>query len=398
MNILQINYEYPPLGGGGGVFNKQFAEELAGRHNITVITSQFRNEKHHEVINGVEVFRVPILQRSDQNAATITSLLSFFPSSLFTGYRLLRERKYDLIHSLFTIPSAPSGILLAKAFGIPHVLSILGGDIYDPSKKLSPHHTPVLHKTVESIINNSEKVVSLSADIKKRALEHYNIRVPIDIVHLGIPKPLQISDERANWSLSKDDEVLVTVGRLVARKALHELVEAIAGINDPSVKLLVVGDGPKRPELEELSTTLGISDQIRFCGYVSDETKFGILNMCDAYVSSSHHEGFGIVFLEAMSAGLPVVCYDNGGQTEYLRDGENGFLVKLGDVRGLTKKIYELCSKDDLRQRMSAHNRAHVEQFYIDECARRFEDVYNGLVDGAVNEQSSLQAASTAEA
>jgi len=173
MNILMVNYEYPPLGGGGGVFNMQLAEELSKNHNITVITTKFSNYISHEIVKRVELIRVPVIMRTDQNAATILSMLSFFPTSLWAGYKQLKNKSFDIIHSMFAIPSAPSAVLLSKKFHVPHILSILGGDIYDPSKKLSPHKAPILHYTVKKMMEESDKVVALSHDIKKRAIDYY---------------------------------------------------------------------------------------------------------------------------------------------------------------------------------------------------------------------------------
>jgi glycosyltransferase involved in cell wall biosynthesis len=381
MNILMINYEYPPLGGGGGVFNKQLAEELSKNDNITVITSNFRDQKPYEVRNNIEVIRVPVLMRSNQNAATIISMLSFFPASLRTGYQLLKRRPFDVIHSMFAIPSAPSGLALAKKFHIPHVLSILGGDIYDPSKNLSPHKTPFLHYTVTKMIEESDKVIALSSDIKKRAVDHYNVSKNIDVIHLGIPKPLFAKKTRGHFDFKPTDVLLVTVGRLVARKGLQVLIRVVATLEDQNIKLIVIGDGPERTQLEELTKSLNLSKRVFFFGHVSDETKFQLLNISDAYVSSSHHEGFGIVFLEAMASGLPIVCYDEGGQTEFLLDQKTGFLVSYGYTSLLTERVRELCEDPTLRKEVGQFNRRYVEKFYIATCAKQYQHVYESLIN-----------------
>ena len=381
MNILMINYEYPPLGGGGGVFNKQLAEELSKNDNITVITSNFRDQKPCEVKNNVKVIRVPVLMRRDQNAATIISMLSFPPASFWEGYNLLKKRPFDVVHSMFAIPSAPSAIVLAKKFHIPHVLSILGGDIYDPSKNLSPHKTPFLHYTVTKMIEKSDKVIALSSDIKKRAVDYYNVSNNIDVIHLGIPKPLFAKENRKHFGLKPTDVLLVTVGRLVARKGLEDLIRVVATLEEQNIKLIVMGDGPERTKLEELTKSLNLSKRILFFGHVSDETKFQLLNISDAYVSSSHHEGFGIVFLEAMASGLPVVCYDKGGQAEFLLDQKTGFLVSYGNTSLLTRRIRQLCEDTTLREEVGQFNRHYVEKFYIATCAKQYQCVYESLVN-----------------
>ena len=382
-NILMVNYEYPPLGGGGGVFNRHLAETLARRYNVTVITSRFGDHPAHEVINGVRLLRVPVPLRSDPNAASLASMLGFFPSSLWAGCKLLARDHFDIVHSMFAVPSGPSGVLLARWYRKPHLLSILGGDIYDPSKKLSPHRTPLLGHTTAAIMRNSHAVVSLSRDIQRRAHAHYPVGAEIDVIHLGIPKPRFQPLCRGNFDFSDDDILMVTVGRLVRRKAVHELLEGVARLRNPRVKLIVIGDGPESGRLRQQAADCGIRRQVRFLGNVDDDTKFGLMERCDLFVSASRHEGFGLVFLEAMALGLPVVSYDEGGQSEFLLDGITGALVAGGRRARLFDEIRRLVESRELRQRIRRHNMAYAENFFIERCAQQYEEKYRHLVQTA---------------
>jgi len=380
MNILMFNYEYPPLGGGGGVFNKQLAEELAKNNNsVTVITSSFSSQKPTEVANGVEIIRVPIVMRADQNAANHVSMLSYFPASLYYGFKHLKERPYDVIHTFFAIPSAPSAIMLAKHLNIPHLLSILGGDIYDPSKRLSPHKTPLLHYAVKKVIEKSDQVVALSEDIKNRAIEHYGISGEIDLIHLGIPEPVFLPANRNTFGFKENDIILVTVGRLVRRKGLQDLIYVIKTLQNPNVKLAVLGDGPEKEQLIKMTREMNLEKQISFFGYVSNKVKFQVLSIADIYVSTSKHEGFGIVFLEAMAAGLPIVCFDKGGQAEFLLDGKTGYLVKYGYIDLFGKRVRTLFELNPLRSDISAFNKQYVKDFFIETCAKRYQNIYHSL-------------------
>lgn len=386
MKILMFNYEYPPLGGGGGVFNKQLAEELVKqRHAVTVVTSLFKSQQPHEKINGVQVIRVPILMRSDQNAANHVSMLTYFPTSFFYGKKILRKEDYDIIHTFFAIPTGPSAVLLSKLFKTPHILSLLGGDIYDPSKKLSPHDTPGLHYTVKKVMESSDKVIALSSDIQARAIRHYEPSQKIDLIHLGIPEPVFQPVVRGDFGYTGKDIVLVTVGRLVRRKGLEELFHSIKKINNPNVKLAVIGDGPERNNLLELRTDLGLENQITLFGYIDNETKFQLLNISDVYASSSQHEGFGIVFLEAMAAGLPVICFDKGGQADFLKDNETGYLVRYGNYEAFNAKLQRLCNMTEERNRFSRFNKEYVQKFYIQRCAEQYVNAYRELIDGQRN-------------
>lgn len=380
MKILMVNYEYPPLGGGGGVCCSQLAEELASEHDVTVLTSRFKGQKPSETRNLVNICRVPVIMRSDMNAASLASMVSFFPSSLFNGLRALDFKSFDIVHSFFAIPSAPSGLLIAKAFKKPHILSLMGGDVYDPSKKLSPHNTPVLHAVVRNAMNMSDRVVALSSDIRDRTFRYYHPSKKVDLIPLGIPEPRYDKKPRQAFGLRNDDVVLITIGRLVTRKAVHELIAMLNTLQNPQLKLVVVGDGPERQNLASLAASLGLQDRVIFTGFVSDQEKFQLLDISDCYVSTSEHEGFGIVFLEAMACGLPIVCYDEGGQVDFLRSDVTGYVVPLGNQTDFRDKLHRLVEKADLRSKLGSHNKNYVkDQYFISTCSHKYQAIYKVL-------------------
>lgn len=379
-----IDYEYCPLGGGGGVFNKQLAEALAPRHQVTVLTSHYGQLPKRELLGSVHIRRVAVPGRMDRNVASLASLFGFFPSSLIAGIQMLKRERYDIIHSFFAIPSALPGMLLAKWFETPHLISVLGGDIYDPTKTLSPHNTPVLKQAVALILKRANKVISLSSDIKERALRHFDSSCEIDVIHLGIPRPSFPEIGRNEFGLGVNDKVLITIGRLVSRKGVDALIDVVKDLADPAIRLVVIGDGPKRSALEQRAREFGVAEQVRFMGNISDNEKFALLNLSDIYVSTSIHEGFGIVFLEAMAAGLPVVCYDKGGQTDFLKNGQTGYVVPLGHRARITSVVRKIFEDDDHHNEIKKFNREYIHQFFIDSCAKKYERQYRQLVGDQV--------------
>ena len=102
--------------------------------------------------------------------------------------------------------------------------------------------------------------------------------------------------------------------------------------------------------------------------------------VADAFVSTSQHEGFGLVFLEAMAAGLPIVCYDRGGQTDFLASGETGFVVALNDVIAFGHAVRAIHADIYLRRRLGQRNRQLVENYFIDSCAARYEKVFEAAI------------------
>ena len=203
-SVLIVSYEYPPLGGGGGVIIEGLAEELAKQIDVTVLTSGRAGLPESEKRDRLEIARVPVWMRRADATASLVSMLSFYPLGLRRGTELLRSRRFDLVHSSFAVPSGPSGLRLARRAGIPHVLSVQGGDIYDPSKRLSPHRTPGLRQTVRWVIQGSDRVVADSTDIARRTREIYVDR-QIDVIPLAFRLTECVPAGRASLGLGESD-------------------------------------------------------------------------------------------------------------------------------------------------------------------------------------------------
>jgi len=379
MRILAFNYEYPPLGGGGGVVFAQIMSELAQRHDVLVVTSSYRGLPPQERHGRLEIQRVRVAARTDLSTATMPSMLSYWPSSAWRGMRLARASKFDVINSHFAVPSAPSADMVARWFGIPHVLSIHGGDIFDPSKRMSPHRLPVVRPFVSKLLKRADCVVAQSTDTADNARRYYRPERSIEIIPLGIVPSAVDPVPRSRLGL-ENRFVMVTVGRLVARKNLDDLLHVLAQRAEERDLLIVIGDGPKRAEWEALAKSLGLESRVRFEGRVDEERKQQLLAASDAFVSTSEHEGFGLVFLEAMDRGLPVVAYDRGGQRDFLSDGVTGGLVPLRDRNAFAAAIGRLHLDTAYRERCAEHNRSAVKKYYIGACAALYEALFEKVI------------------
>ena len=381
MRILVVNYEYPPIGGGGGFVTRDILEQMAkSGHGVTIITTHYKGLKKHEKVNGAEIIRVPVFLRNKMEVANIPSLVSYCPSSFLYAIHNCNRHSYDVINTHFTIPSGPTGHLLSKISGLPNILSIHGGDIFDPSKTFSPHRTPLLHNVVEFLLTKANLVVAQSSDTRENAYKYYNINREIKIIPLGIKKPVFEKKTRYHFDLEPDELVFCTIGRLIKRKNIDDELEVLSRIKKHfRFKFLIIGEGPERAHLERLARHLGLQGIVRFLGNVSDEVKFQLLDLSDCYLSTALHEGFGLVFLEAMESGLPVISYNRGGQNDFLASGKTGFLVELGNKESFGRKVIELIRNAELRNSMSSHNRDLVKKYYISNCAEKYVRLFEDL-------------------
>ncbi|MEA2727457.1 MAG: hypothetical protein QOF70_1932, partial [Acetobacteraceae bacterium] len=357
------------------------ARELARRHEVTVLTSRMKGLRALASDHGVRVLRVPVFFRTQLAVANFPSMLAYLPTATLRGLSLGR-RAFDVINTHFAVPTGPVGQLLAAYYRVPNVLSIHGGDLYDPSKRMSPHRHAWLRRPIRQLLLAADAVVGQSRNTVGHVEQIYGVRRDVKLIPLGIDRPPPVSGvTREEFGLPNAAFVLVTVGRLVARKNTVQLVKALAAAKRAEAHLLIVGDGPDAPEIRRAAAESGVADRVHLLGQVTDERKYRALGVADLFASTSQHEGFGLVFLEAMAYGLPVLCYDHGGQTDFLTTGQTGHVLHLNDFDAFTRAIVDMHDNSQRRREMGRYNRTAVEQFFIDGCGERYEAMFHEAIE-----------------
>src|SRR5262249_27477385 len=269
-------------------------------------------------------------------------MLTFISTGRRAGEAILKKEHYDIVNTHFVLPTGPVGDAIARAAGIPNVLTLHGGDLYDPSKFTSPHRHLLFRAWIRRLLRRSHIVVGQSKNTLENMRRFYTPEIEGIRIPLGIQRPERDAGSRQGYGLRDDEVLLATVGRLVARKAIDQLIAVIDVLRAERVRLLIVGSGPQGQALKRETLNGPVEDRVLRLGHVEEADKFRALRMCDFYVSTSQHEGFGLVFLEAMACGLPIVCYDHGGQTDFLESSTTGFLVPLNDMQSFAESCRRL--------------------------------------------------------
>ncbi|MGH8175746.1 MAG: glycosyltransferase family 4 protein [Steroidobacter sp.] len=379
MRILFCNYEYPPLGGGGGVVMAALARQLAKRHEVTALTSRAADLPSCSDDHGVRVLRAPVFFRRELAVANFPSMLAYLPTGFVRAASL--RGAFDVINTHFVVPTGPLGAALARWHRLPNVLSVHGGDLFDPSKRSSPHRHALLRAAVRSLVKQADAVVGQSRDTVRHVSDIYGVHRRVELIPLGIERPPPVrSASRADFGVPQNAFVMITIGRLVARKATAQLIDILASSRIPDAHLLIVGDGPDSPAIQQRAAMRGVSDRVHLLGQITDERKYAALTISDVFVSASQHEGFGLVFLEAMAFGLPVVCYDRGGQTDFLTTGDTGAVIKLNDSESFARALATLHADANTRARIARRNLELVENYFIDACAARYESIFESVI------------------
>jgi L-malate glycosyltransferase len=386
MKILTINYEYPPIGGGGGVFCRDLAREFAKKHDVDILTSHFPTLNKNEVSDKVVIHRIPVMCRTSLHYATLPSLLSFPFCGLMEGISMLSKKKYDIMHTHFIVPSGPLGLILSRFFNVPNILSIHGSDIYNPSRRVSPHRYAVLRWVVRTVMNNATKIVAQSNGLRDCAMQIYRPTKDIDVIPLGIPEPKFEMINRDQLLLNPNKIYLISVGRLAKVKGYEFLITALMILRKKGhdVGLILIGDGPEIKALKKLTADMGLTEHVIFTGWLYGERKFQYLSASDIYVMSSLHEGFGLVLAEAMFCGLPIVATNRGGQTDIVKEGRNGILVQPSDASALADAISLLINDYNKRLGMGRVNKEDVKRYAISAVAERYLDLFDSAISKGV--------------
>jgi glycosyltransferase involved in cell wall biosynthesis len=176
-------------------------------------------------------------------------------------------------------------------------------------------------------------------------------------------------------------KVVVAAGRLKPQKGFDRLIEAFGPVADshPDWRLHIYGKGPRRSDLQRMIDERGSGDQITLMGWT--DRLGSVLAEASVFALSSRFEGLPLVAIEALAAGLPVVAFDcPRGPRELVRDGENGYLLRNGDVTGYSAALSRLLEDEELRQRLGETARADAAAYEVHEIGGRWQRLIDGLV------------------
>lgn len=378
MHVLMLNYEYPPLGGGGGVATQTLIEALSRKNvKVTLVTSSHTTEQIEEQPNEhLTIIRLPISGREVRPVASFSSLISYIRATIAWGAKQANP-PFTHIHSQFAVPTGIAGQHLAQTWNLPHLVTVHGFDIHDPTRIISADRFPPVHWVVQRVLASADAVTTQSRDIARRTRQGYTLKRDLSIIPLGIPKVnIPLGPKPDNLP---DGFVLVGVGRLVARKGFDVAIQALTLLPE-EVKLVIIGDGPEKIDLQQLAERLGVSSRVHFTGPAFDQEKWNILAHSQAYVLPSLHEGFSLSTVEAMMMGLPVIASNVGGQTDYLQQNENALLVPPQQPEALAEAVTQLLDDPALCSRMKQKNIQLANQLTDEKMAERYLDLYAHLL------------------
>ena len=360
---------YPSLG-GSGVVATELGKMMADKgHEMHYITSSkpFRfldahpNIQFHEVkIDGYAVFKYPPYDIALANRIA----------------EVIETEKLDLLHVHYAVPHAVSAALgkdmVNSKIGV--ITTLHGTDVTILG------HDPGLRNTVRYGIDKSTITTAVSESLRLETLELIEPKKDIVTIYNFIDEnkyiPVDPGTLKSDFGIKLDEKVIIHISNFREVKRIPDIIESFRGVlKEIDAKLLLVGDGPEKVEMEALVIELGIQDQVIFTGKRDDLPE--LLAISDVMFHLSEKEAFGLVLLEALACGLPSVATDVGGIPEVIEDGVNGFLVPVGDTNAATQKAVLLLKDEGLHATFRKNGLATAaDKFHSSTIVDQYEKLY----------------------
>jgi glycosyltransferase involved in cell wall biosynthesis len=354
-----INYEFPPIGGGGGQAHRALLQQYAGRPDleVDVLTSAPKPGLFMERLAGnVLIFKMGIRKRDLhvwRRGEVIEWLLKVGPCYR----RLVKSGGYDLVHAFFGFPTG--WLCYRTARRVPYILSLRGSDVPGENARLQLEYKLLGPLVFRPIWKRAAALVACSAGLKSRALK-FLPSADIDVIPNGVD--LEQFHPAPTHSYSSAIRLLA-VGRLSATKRLPLLVETVELLRSQGCQanLTIVGGGALEPELRRLLGERNLRDGVTLMGRREGEEMPEIYRQHDLFISASMQEGMSNAMLEAMASGLPIVTTRCEGVDELIAN--NGLVVDDPTPAALAAAVRKPADDRGMLKAMSLAARRKAESF-----------------------------------
>jgi glycogen synthase len=393
MNVAIFASAFFPSLGGVEELTRQLAHEYRrqGMEAIVLVNRWPRNLPVAEEIEGIPVYRIA-MRMPEYNLRVKLNYALGYLSARRDMLAILRRHKIGMLHVQCVSANGHYASIAAKARGLPLIVSAQGERTMDAERVYEK--SPFINSVLRQLLAEADWITACSRDTLED-LERYMGRrftERASVVYNGI----RLEDFEQGESFGYPKPYILGIGRHVQQKGFDVLIRAFAAAGLQGHDLLLAGDGPERKELEALARKLLVEAHVKFLGRANRSTTVALFRGCDFFVLPSRQEPLGIVNLEAMAAGKPVIASKTGGVPEIVADGETGTLVEPGNVEALTAAIKRMAGDAALRARMGAAGAERVKQFTWEAVASSYRKIYDSALAGRRGAQAAMETATAA--
>ncbi len=386
MKICIATWEFPPrIVGGIARHCNGLAKALTHNdHEVHVVTLDFPGAPNYEEIDGVKIYRTPT-ELGHPNFLTWALLFNHFMEKKIAG--ISRKVDFDVIH-VHDWLTAFAGISFKHQMQKPLVVTIHGTEI----GRAQGLHNPD-SRTIDGIewwtTYEANKIIVTSGSLKSEIQGHFNLpQEKIEIIPNGIDlEKYNASVDRvavrSRYGVHPHEKLVLCIGRLVPQKGIEYLIRTVPRIAGryPEARFIIVGEGWLRGHLEYVARSTGHQWKITFTGWIPDQELVALLNSADVLVVPSIYEPFGIVALEGMAAGIPVVASDIGGLAEVVEHERTGILAYSKNPESIAWAVDRVLSDPSHSKWLVQNAQEMVQKTYSWEAiAKRTVEVYKEVV------------------
>ncbi|MBI2653351.1 glycosyltransferase family 4 protein [Candidatus Woesearchaeota archaeon] len=338
----------------------------------------FFPEKYQKIAYGAGI--IPNVKKSFLAKMQIPGFLA---SQIGNANNIIKKEKINLVHAHWIIPQGLIGAILKKKYRIPLIVTIHGSDLFPLKNKL-------FKKLQKFVVNNADFITVNSKTAEKELISRFpHVKNKVKIIPMGIDtnlfKPKNVKNKYQKY---KNNKILLFAGRINEQKGIEYLIKAMQEVVSKikNAKLLIIGNGEHRKNLEKLAAGLNLTNSVEFLGFKSHKELADYYNLADVFVlpsvtSKIGTEAFGLVLVEAMASGTCVIGSSSGGIKDIINNGKNGLIFQEKNSKELTDKIIKMLTNEKLRNRLSRNGLKFARQNYDWEIiSKKFLDIYNKLL------------------
>ncbi len=389
LNVMMFSWEFPPRVIGGISPHVYFLSKSLAKNGVKVhvVTCDFPGAPAHEVIDGVEVYRIDSYKNPSPDFATWVYLMNLNMQREAAAIAAKMEDKIDVFHAHDWLV-ATAGIGLKHVFRKPLLVTMHSTEI-GRRDGLHTSTEKMIHETEAWLTYEAWKVICCSDYMVSHVRWAFglpgdkSVMIPNGVntqVYEGIPKE-DWKAFRAKYALPTE-KIVLYVGRLVYEKGIHILVNAVPKILEKTdAKFIIVGSGYMKEQLLNIVKSMKLEHKVLFAGFVDEETLLKLQKIADVSVVPSLFEPFGIVALEAMAARSPVVVSDTGGLSEIVDHESTGVKVYPNNPDSLAWGITKILLDDNYADflRRNAYRKVQ-EKYDWERIAQQTKRIYQEVL------------------
>ncbi len=369
MNLLFINYEYPPVGGGAANATREIARAMTNLgHKAVVLTSQTPNKHGYATEGKIEVYRIRSIRRRIDRSS-ILEMFSFVLVAMRKAPGISKEMSIDGVICFFSLPCGLVGLFLNKCLRFRYVVSLRGGDVPGLVPELNLFHW-LLAPIRRAILFNAEAVFANSVDLAEKSMRADSRKV--EVIPNGVDRfAFRPARLKAKYNSGLPIHLLF-VGRFHSQKDVPGMLEMLGKAHANhglDFKLTLVGDGPEYKKARQVATKIGLNKMIDWKGWLGRSELIGSYQQADCFLNLSRYEGLPNTVLEAMSCGLVVVASDIAPHRELIEPEVTGYLVPIDQPKVLTRTLNRIAENSAKREKIAKYARERVVTNYSWESA-----------------------------